>query len=88
MIGTGTAHAKGDFVLPHMQLDKIPRLLMGHYPTPLQDMPRLREALGENCPRLFIRRDDYTGTGFGGNKVRKAEYAFGHVRLPPGRRSS
>jgi D-cysteine desulfhydrase len=58
------------------RLDAIPRLSFGHYPTPLEELPRLRAALGANAPRLFIKRDDYTGPGFGGNKVRKLEYVL------------
>src|SRR5205085_1258312 len=27
-------------------------------------------------PQIFIKRDDYTGPGFGGNKVRKLEYVL------------
>jgi D-cysteine desulfhydrase len=54
-------------------LATIPHLNCGHYPTPIEEMPRLREALGGG-PRLLIKRDDYTGPGFGGNKVRKLEY--------------
>jgi D-cysteine desulfhydrase family pyridoxal phosphate-dependent enzyme len=57
-------------------LEKFPRLALGFYPTPLEEMPRLREALGENCPRLFIKRDDFTGFGGGGNKIRKQEFLF------------
>lgn len=41
-------------------------------PTPLVEAPRLSKALGG--PRLFIKRDDLTGFGFGGNKVRGLEY--------------
>ncbi|MDX2034631.1 MAG: D-cysteine desulfhydrase family protein [Blastocatellia bacterium] len=48
----------------------------GHYPTPIEELPRLREALGAGAPRIFIKRDDYTGPGFGGNKVRKLEYVL------------
>src|SRR5262245_48146474 len=55
------------------RFDKIPHLNQGCYPTPLEELPRLREALGGR-PRIFIKRDDYTGAGFGGNKVRKLEY--------------
>ncbi len=54
----------------------IPRLNFGHYPTPVEELPRLRQALGANAPRIFIKRDDYTGPGFGGNKVRKLEYVL------------
>jgi len=30
-------------------------------------------ALGDKVPRIFIKRDDHTGPGFGGNKVRKLD---------------
>lgn len=56
------------------KLDGFSSLDFGFYPTPLEEMPRLRAVLGDACPRLFIKRDDYTGFGFGGNKVRKLEY--------------
>jgi D-cysteine desulfhydrase family pyridoxal phosphate-dependent enzyme len=54
----------------------IPRLNFGVYPTPIEEAPRLRMALGQNAPRIFIKRDDYSGPGFGGNKVRKLEYVL------------
>lgn len=57
-------------------LEKVPRLHLGFYPTPIEEMPRLRESLGKNCPRLFIKRNDWTGFGFGGNKIRKQEFLF------------
>lgn len=52
---------------------RIGHLSLGHYPTPVQELARLRAHLGAK-PRLFIKRDDWTGPGFGGNKVRKLEY--------------
>lgn len=55
-------------------LDEVPRLQFGLYPTPVEALPRLRAALGARTPRLLIKRDDYIGFGFGGNKVRKLEY--------------
>jgi D-cysteine desulfhydrase len=58
------------------RFNAIPRLNYGVYPTPIEEAPRFREALGRNAPRIFIKRDDYTGPGFGGNKVRKLEYAL------------
>ncbi len=58
------------------RFNSIPRLNYGHYPTPIEELPRLRQALGAKAPRLFIKRDDYTGPGFGGNKVRKLEYVL------------
>ncbi|MGH9769348.1 MAG: 1-aminocyclopropane-1-carboxylate deaminase/D-cysteine desulfhydrase [Blastocatellia bacterium] len=54
----------------------IPHLNYGVYPTPIEEAPRFRKALGRNAPRVFIKRDDYTGPGFGGNKVRKLEYVL------------
>lgn len=61
------------------KLAAIPRLAFGFYPTPLEELKRLRARLGENCPRLFIKRDDYTGFAFGGNKIRKLEYVFARL---------
>jgi len=54
----------------------LPRIECGVYPTPLEEMTRLRQALGPGCPRLFIKRDDLTGTAFGSNKLRKLDYAI------------
>ena len=61
------------------RLNSIPRLSFGHYPTPIEELPRLRQVLGGG-PRLFIKRDDYTGPGFGGNKVRKLEYVLAKAK--------
>jgi 1-aminocyclopropane-1-carboxylate deaminase/D-cysteine desulfhydrase-like pyridoxal-dependent ACC family enzyme len=58
------------------RFNAIPRLNYGVYPTPIEEASRFREALGGNAPRIFIKRDDYTGPGFGGNKVRKLEYVL------------
>src|SRR5688572_27941731 len=59
-----------------LQLQSIARLACGFYPTPIEELPRLRNSLGNHCPRIFIKRDDYTGAGLGGNKVRKLEYVL------------
>ncbi|MCS7024797.1 MAG: D-cysteine desulfhydrase family protein [Bryobacteraceae bacterium] len=57
------------------RFEEIPKLVLGHYPTPVEKLARLRAAVGGG-PRIFIKRDDYTGPGFGGNKVRKLEYVL------------
>ncbi|MFN0108558.1 MAG: 1-aminocyclopropane-1-carboxylate deaminase/D-cysteine desulfhydrase [Blastocatellia bacterium] len=62
------------------RLHAIPRLSFGHYPTPIEELPRFRQLLGANAPRIFIKRDDYTGPGFGGNKVRKLEYILAKAK--------
>jgi len=50
----------------------IPRVQIAHLPTPVEEMPRLAQALGG--PRLLVKRDDQTGLAFGGNKTRKLEF--------------
>ncbi|MFC2078579.1 1-aminocyclopropane-1-carboxylate deaminase/D-cysteine desulfhydrase [Candidatus Bipolaricaulota bacterium] len=57
-----------------MQLGGIPRLHLGEFPTPLQELKNLGHELGG--PRIFVKRDDQTGLGLGGNKLRKLEYAL------------
>jgi L-cysteate sulfo-lyase len=53
-------------------LDSIPRVKLAHLPTPMEEAPRLGEALGVR--RLRVKRDDCTGLALGGNKARKLEY--------------
>jgi D-cysteine desulfhydrase family pyridoxal phosphate-dependent enzyme len=49
----------------------FPRVPLAMLPTPLEPLERLGRALGM---RLWMKRDDYTGLGGGGNKVRKLEF--------------
>jgi 1-aminocyclopropane-1-carboxylate deaminase/D-cysteine desulfhydrase-like pyridoxal-dependent ACC family enzyme len=51
---------------------KLPRVRLGHLPTPMEEAPRLAKRLGG--PRLFLKRDDCTGVLFGGNKTRHNEF--------------
>ena len=62
----------------HEALNAQPRVPLAHTPTPLEPLDRLSEALGG--PRLWIKRDDCTGLGTGGNKTRKLEYLLGRAR--------
>jgi 1-aminocyclopropane-1-carboxylate deaminase/D-cysteine desulfhydrase-like pyridoxal-dependent ACC family enzyme len=48
----------------------LPRTRLGTLPTPVDDAPRLRDAIGMGA-RLLVKRDDALPFGFGGNKVRK-----------------
>ncbi len=59
-------------------MNKTSRLKFAHLPTPVEEMPRLSEALGG--PRLLIKRDDQTGLAFGGNKTRKLEFLIAEAR--------
>jgi len=49
--------------------DRIP---LAQLPTPLEPLDRLSEKWGG--PRIWVKRDDLTGFGLSGNKVRKIEY--------------
>ena len=57
------------------RISGLPRVALGHFPTPLEFCPRLTEAVGG--PRIFIKRDDCTGLAFGGNKTRQLEFTVG-----------
>ncbi len=56
------------------RLTAFPRLGLAHLPTPLEPMPRLTAHLGG--PRLWVKREDATGVGFGGNKLRKLDFVL------------
>jgi 1-aminocyclopropane-1-carboxylate deaminase/D-cysteine desulfhydrase-like pyridoxal-dependent ACC family enzyme len=60
---------------PLDRLGAIPRVVLGAYPTPLEEMHRLRTAIGAG-PRLLVKRDDAIPFGFGGNKVRKLQFVI------------
>jgi D-cysteine desulfhydrase family pyridoxal phosphate-dependent enzyme len=57
-----------------MRLATLPRFPLATLPTPLQRARNLEMALGPQCPRIYLKRDDLTGLAFGGNKARKLEY--------------
>ena len=50
-----------------------PLVTLAPHATPVDELVRLRAALGPACPRLFIKRDDLLSFGMGGNKVRKMQ---------------
>ena len=55
-----------------MHLSRFPRVHLAHLPTPLERLPRLSKKLGG--PNIYLKRDDCTGLGTGGNKTRKLEF--------------
>ena len=62
----------------HMALSFPQRLPLAQIPTPLQSLDRLSEYLGG--PRIWIKRDDLTGSTLSGNKVRKLEFVVAQAR--------
>jgi D-cysteine desulfhydrase len=59
-----------------VRLAELPRVRLAELPTPLQRAPRLSEALGVE---VLVKRDDLTGLGLGGNKVRILEPLLGEA---------
>ncbi len=56
------------------RLARFQRLGLAQLPTPLEALPRLSAHLGG--PRIWAKREDATGLGFGGNKLRKLDYVL------------
>lgn len=59
------------------RLASVPRVSLGHFPTPLEFMPSLTRDLGG--PQIWVKRDDCTGLASGGNKTRKLEFVLGEA---------
>jgi len=59
-------------------LDSLPRASFMSDPTPIAHLDNLSDQLGID---LWIKRDDLTGLGFGGNKVRQLEFYFGAAEI-------
>ncbi|AFJ46644.1 D-cysteine desulfhydrase [Shimwellia blattae] len=57
--------------MPLQHLTHFPRLELIGAPTPLEYLPRLSDHLGRE---IYIKRDDLTPMGLGGNKLRKLEF--------------
>lgn len=54
------------------RIDDLPRFHLTDLPTPLHELTNLGRQLGG--PRLFMKRDDLTHGGMGGNKNRKFQF--------------
>lgn len=52
-------------------ISSFPRLHLAQLPTPLHHLPNISALVGKN---VYVKRDDLTGVGLGGNKVRKLEF--------------
>lgn len=59
------------------KLDDLPRAALAHVPTPLEPMANLTRKF--EGPELFVKRDDCTGLGMGGNKARQLEFYVGEA---------
>jgi len=60
-----------------MKLDDLPRFHLAEFPTPVHYLETLtREYQG---PSIYMKRDDLTSLGMGGNKTRKLEFLIGEA---------
>lgn len=53
------------------------RVSLGVFPTPIQKLENISRMLGT---QVYVKRDDLTGLGLGGNKVRKLEYLLAQAK--------
>ena len=53
------------------RIDALPRVSLGVFPTPIHRLDRISEYLNAD---IYVKRDDMTGLGLGGNKTRKLEF--------------
>ena len=58
-------------------LESFPRLSLGAFPTPIQKLENISRLLRTN---VFVKRDDLSGLGLGGNKVRKLEFLLADAK--------
>lgn len=58
-------------------LNAFPRVSLGVFPTPVHKLENISRALGTN---VYVKRDDLTGLGLGGNKVRKLEFLLADAK--------
>ncbi len=58
-------------------LNDFPKVDLGIFPTPIHRLNNISRLLGTN---VWIKRDDLTGIGLGGNKVRKLRYLLADAK--------
>ena len=59
------------------ELNAFPRVGLGVFPTPIQKLENVSRRFGAN---VYLKRDDLTGLGLGGNKVRKLEFLLADAK--------
>jgi len=60
-----------------MNIKELPRFSLAEFPTPVHHLKALSQAW--NGPDIFMKRDDLTSLGLGGNKTRKLEFLVGQA---------
>ena len=58
-------------------MNELDKLSLGIFPTPIHRLDNISRELGVE---VYVKRDDMTGIGLGGNKVRKLEYLLAEAK--------
>ncbi len=58
-------------------LQAFAQISLGQFPTPMHRLENISRRLGTN---VWIKRDDLSGVGLGGNKVRKLEFLLAEAK--------
>jgi L-cysteate sulfo-lyase len=58
-----------------MNIEHLPRFRLAGFPTPIHRLESFSRAC--NGPAIYMKRDDLTSLGMGGNKTRKLEFLVG-----------
>ena len=58
-------------------INDLPRLSLGVFPTPFYKLEGISAKYGKN---IWMKRDDLCGVALGGNKVRKLEFLLAEAR--------
>ena len=58
-------------------LEAFPKVTLGVFPTPIQKLENISRLLHTN---VYVKRDDLSGLGLGGNKVRKLEFLMADAK--------
>ncbi len=59
------------------RLLEVPRVPLARLPTPVEPLSRFFPA--DSFPRVYVKREDATGSEWSGNKVRKLEFVLGRA---------
>ncbi|NOZ61425.1 MAG: D-cysteine desulfhydrase family protein [Calditrichaeota bacterium] len=54
------------------------KMSLARLPTPIQKLERLTKKW--NSPEIYIKRDDFTGSEYSGNKIRKLEFSIAEAK--------
>ena len=67
-------------LIPRLSEQRLPRVALGQFPTPVESLARLERELAAGDGDAWVKRDDLTSAVYGGNKVRTLELLFGEAR--------